>query len=771
MADLRYATLDAPTELNLGRVNSNLSTVRSTGAPQQTTIIDSLMTIGNSLAQNAVKAAKEEQFYKGQDRILQAALDGSQVEEYKAIQDEQPYFARLLGENAMVKGATEMASRVGAGKVFNEHMARLASGEDVGINPDVYRAQMLDQIKAQRTGDAAVDSVFIPQIMDKAQGLIKAQLSKHLEFNATNAMRDSVHETVDAVAAYTQGMQAESQDPTAQHIEGQPAELMTPVTKALYENVVKTLSPALKPPNVELEGWLVSKMALVVPAIERGDTSLYQAIKESGMYSQLDAKDIAKVEEARIKGKRENDSNNQLQFINTDIKLTDMVFNVSSPTDLQAIYQQALSNRQQYIAKGLEVPSEYQDDGIQNTMRTATGNLHRYDEKEKSRLRTELLARMKESRDNLKERQKEAQRLQEIAREKALIAGQARAETTSMLTNALGGSPDAPYWKTTEDGSQKLYQPTERDKLNSYTEVKGMLISMPPAEQKAALSKFGLRSMEDLAAKYNVVDVSVKGKLTAMLSASVGTGSVDAAPDNVNAIQELLNLKAVGDSKFVKAHIAEPAMQKNYDLFSKVYDATQNPSLAFSRSFGRTPDVKYKIDEKQFNKLAKSGDISDVVKAAGRFGPQAQAFIETEARDAVAQGIAKDLDEGFTIGIKSFQEQSEVVNDNVLINVPPASTLRRRTGITNSTTLEHALDFYASTKIAKDDKGYELMYDSGTDVHFIIPINADGEHLWNTRTPVDYKAVTGVIHNTKFSDTPLPQSVKNLNNVNLNNIK
>lgn len=739
------ATLDNPTALNLGRVGVSAVDMRSTAQmlTPPPTALDGLMQIGKTIAGGLVKEQKRKEFYSGQDRILQASLEGTQKEELQNILAEQPYYMTMLGNGATAEGAIEMASRVGAGKIFDDSNARLATGQDAEIDPDTYRQGIMSQISAQRTGQPTVDAVYMPQMITKGQALISTHLQKHLEHNNKQTAHHIIQESLGAITNMTSTMQAEYKDTTVTLDERTPTDSLLPATKEQYKALVNSFNPATRPLNVSEEGWTALKLPLAIASLEAGNTAISKAMHDGGMYERLSPTDMVKVDDAKAKGKRVNDSNNALQFLGEEAKLTTQVFKAKTVADVQAVNQAAQAIARKYALAGITRPDKFKDDAaIKEYSFSALREKNQFDEKMDTRRYAELEAR-----------RKEAAALQKIQMEKSVLAAQGQAFNAGIRANSLGGNPHAPVITLDgETGQQVLKMPTAAERLSAYNLDKSNLVALSPEARTASLAARGIRSMEELAYKFDVVDPSVQGSITQTLRAVIGHPTIgDSAKQ---AIQGLRRLQAVGDTGYVQQYLTNDTVAKNFVLHEAVFAATQDDALAWSRSFGRVPSTPAVIDAAQFNKAFKG--ISDVIEEAGRHGPQAAAFIKAEAKHNLDSAIATDYEDAFKLGVESYNSHSEIVGSQQMLGVPYENQIASRTGISNAVTLNNAikktlLNHKLPDSLPKGITGYQIDYSPVDKQHWVIPHNADDMPLFNAKFPLNYNAIKETLYENEYT--------------------
>lgn len=724
------ADLNNPTSLNLGRVGLGVPVIHDSSRParQENTAIDGLLAIGNTIAGGLVKEQKRKEFYEGQNRVMQASLDGTQQEELKNILDEQPWYMQLMGNGAVAEGAVEMASRVGAGRVFDGHLARLAGGQDAEVAPDVYKQQVQEQLRAQLTGDERVDSVFMPQMISKAQGLIATHLQKNFEFMAKSTMQGSTEETYNALSTLDVVMEGEQGAGAAFNSD---TPMTTTVLKA-YDHVVVSLDPTKRPMNVSADGWAKSKVILAVAALEKGNTVVMQAMHDSGLLETLSAEDRVRIDDAAAKGKKESDGNKQLQFLPQEAELATMVYKAKTDKDIAAIYEKARSIAAQYHAAKITPPDKFKDSAaIKEYVFRGIGEKNQYEEREENK-RQRLLEQASEH----------AMRLAETAQEKAAAAGQAHALNSAMLTNAIGGWPHNPIRVAQADGSSVLYQPTAQERVAAYTEYKGLLLGMSPADRELALHKRGVKSLEDLAFRFDVVDDAVAGRLTQVLKARAGQPKPDAA--SLEAMSQVKALLDVGGVEYAKAHV-DAGVRDRVALMSKAIMQTNDPGIAWARSFGRPDSGPTKIDTGELSKKLGMGAVKKAIDGYGGLSAQARGIVYEAALSAMESGQAKNTAEGLELGVLELQGRTEVVGEHKFLNVPHERTVAGRTGIRQPEVLAAAVDFYA--KRSSGQPAYTLQYLDSTREHLVIPINADGKELWSLGKPLDYNALRDSVTN------------------------
>ncbi len=733
------ADINTPTQLNLGRVSTAVSAVRSV-APmltQENSAVTGLLNIGKTIAGAAVKAQMKKEFYEGQDKILQASLAGTQKEELQNILEDQPYYMQILGAGATAEGAVEMASRVGAGKLFDTNLARLANGQDADIDPDTYRENVQAQIAAQRTGNEQVDSVFMPQMIVKGQGLIATHLTKHLEYNSRNAYMNSVNATVAGIEGLQSVVKAESQDPKATFVEGTPPDLMLPATKAAYQRVVSDFDPASRPLNVDEAKWITSKIETAIPALKLGHTGVYQAIRDSGLYARMPAAERVKLDDAREQGKRENDSHNQMNFMGEEDKLFDMVFNATDTKDAFNVLRKASEVQGMYIKAGITPPDNFKDDtAIKAWYAKAKGNVDEY----------------------LKAQTRKNERLSAVTAARMVDEQEEDKFMVGILNNALGDNPTGEVLLTTADGNSGRIAPTPEDRNKAFIRQKNQLMSLSEQERQSWLDLNGLKSVEGLAYKLQVVDEATQGRVTQLLRMTSGVSSTglvevkgkpNANAERIGKAMALIdNLSASLPRDGVAEYIKDEGLRKDLNIYLDAVATTGDVMGAWESSFGKDKSVAVTYVAKDLDNAMKSGDVKDAIKSAGIDSLAVTGWVRQEAVRNMESRHAQEPKEAVRQALASLNTHSEFVGDTRVLGVPQQFRIGTRIGIRNNTTVSKLTDTYIKSTLPYD-YSYAIDFDPRTQTHVVVPQNRDGAYIWSQARPLDYKAIKGLANNTK----------------------
>lgn len=722
--------------LNLGRVSGGGARVTSTDRFQaaDTSLVDSILKLGNQVAKQSIETTKKEQFYEGQTRILNASLEGTQKEELQAIVKEQPYFFDLLGQGAVAEGAIDMASRVGAGKMFDEYNSRLAAGEDIDMSPEDYKAQVFDTIESHKTGDPTVDAVFLPQMIASGQKLVAAQLNKHLEHNAKQATQAVVNETTDALNALEAVTQAE-QGVQSKFDSRIPREAMTKSQQFSYDRALESLDPTKRPKSVDTDAWADIKVLTLVPLIERGNTAAFDVAKKAGLFEVLSPEQRNKLDEARSKGKTLNDANNSLFLIDREAALEDMILDTDEKSDIGKIFAEAKAIQHEYDVAGITRPDEFKDDAaIKAKIKRAQAQKNAEDDKKENRAFAEA-QRIKDRNDRRAEAM--AEKIAGMQQQEALV--------TQIVGNAKAANVNAPVAVRNIDGSVSYVPVTPQMKQDAFDKFKSNYLN---AQAQGAgdqmLASTGFKSVTQAAYALGVVDTEIAGRAKYWID---GTGGQPELKKDAQAA--LNNLEQVYNETKDKAYVGrylpdekQKALFFNY-LERKKFAGNSPTAQAESwkTTFGRDRSKPVAVDTKTVNKQVASA-LKDELKAAGVYSAEIQGKANAYALDLVATGFATPAEVGERTK-EYINSTTEMINGQVIPSVPFTSSIAGKTGF-QPKTAEVALKYVAKEKYGLDK--FHLRYEERSDKHYVYKLNEDGEPIAGTEQAVDYNDLINALN-------------------------
>lgn len=725
------ATFENPNELKLGRVSTAAPVLRSTApmpADPNKELIDSLVGIGKTISGAMIQEQKRKEFYEGQERILQASLEGRQQEELKKVLDEQPWYMQVMGPGAVAEGAIQMASKVGAGRMFDEHAARLATGQDDSVHPDEYRKQIMETIRSHRTGDANVDAVFMPQLIAKGQELIGSQVKRNLEHNVKSAQIASVQESNDAITGFRSVLGGQP------FVAGVAPENMPEEQQIAYKRLKDSFDPSTKPTLLSDEGWATTKLAIAVAAISDGDTAVYQAIQETGMYNSLTGEQRAQLDAAKDKGHKENSRHMQMWMLNQEAALYEKVLTAKTDADVQDVLKTAQDIYSQYKAAGIEPPANLKDDAaIKQYVFSAIGNKVQYAESEARRMA----------------------RASELSNKAAADAAEGKQLYTAIINNALADNPGADVFLQNLDGTSGYVQVTEQDRKAAFANVKNMLMGASEDERVAWFKKHGVDNFESLAYKLQVVDDARKTELTQLLRMTVGESSYKRTKDDkqgeriqrvMSIIDRLGNLPRAGIAEYV----ADEELRKDLNTYLDHVAATNDYMGAWDATFGRDRTVRVDFNQNAIEDLLDKGDVKSMIKESGMDSGVVRAYIKDAAIDNLRSRRAATEEDAVKQAFKKVQESSEVIGPVRVLGVPPEDRIAKRLGYTDQNLVSTLTDAYVRANLPEGSSGYHLDYDPRTRKHFVIPISKDGVYLVNSANPLNYSEVKKLVTDDKL---------------------
>ena len=746
MADDINNAMPSAQGLNLGR--ANLSTQRPwmsnrrAGAAQQNTVVGAVAQLGMQIAGDAIDERRRQNFYEGQNRILNATLDGTQKEELQRIVSDEPWYAEVLGHGAMAKGAMEQAARSGAGKIFADWNSRLATGEDVQESPDVYKQKVMDFIKAQRTGDVDVDNAFLPSMIQTGQLLVQTQLQKHLEYNVQKTIQGVTTETYDVLKG-TELAAKDERGPTATFNEDMAPGVRGPAEQASYLQAVATFDPDNKPANLDINKWKELKLQTALPLIERGGTAIAQAMEESGFTKGMTPKEREHFDDARRKGKITNDAQREREFIGDEISLIMDVHNISSRNQIPALMDRARMIRNQYLSVGYTtdtLPEDFRtEDKMRNWMENAVGRVNTLEDQEERR--TYALA------ESLR---KERVRLNEINYREGVKLQQQGNMTLGVLKNMAAGYPGAPV-QMYNAGRVTSVLPTQADNRAAYTVLKGALAQETNTKaQQYLLSQHGVTSLADAGRKLQVVDPEVKAQAN-LLSGERGAPSP--SPAALSALQYLQDTAQTGDWSQVDSLLPDPASKVAFRQFNKMVNGQASLEHAWRTSFGvpAGSGAAVKVSgtqlDKAVTKAAKGLSINERQKGWGR------EELHTQAKYYLDTGLAPSLSKAVELATEDVSRGADLVRSETVLGVPPEERLAGKLRLSSQRDIDAAVTLYARD-ILKLPGAFSVTYWGGVG-HTIYPKKVDGSIDEDLPYPIDYEAARKayVDHKTQAANT------------------
>lgn len=159
-------------------------------APVDTSTMDALFKLGGEVLQPHLERRQAEEYLKG----VQAVSQGESLQE---IKDQQPWYTKIFGPTASIKGAQQMAlvtkqdEFVGG---LTDDMTELRKMDSAQFGDEVRRRQ-LDAL----TGDATTDSILLTKITEVSGPLYRQHAKEHFKYTQ-EMMHQSVVDMMSASA-------------------------------------------------------------------------------------------------------------------------------------------------------------------------------------------------------------------------------------------------------------------------------------------------------------------------------------------------------------------------------------------------------------------------------------------------------------------------------------------------------------------------------------------------------------------------------------------
>lgn len=643
------------------------------GQRQSGNLVDALVGLGEDLMGAHIKQARREQFYEGQNRIVQASLEGTQQQELQNIVKEQPWYSQLLGPDAMTEGAIEQATRVGAGKLFDEQAARLAQGLDVEENPDLYRQRVMDMLRENMTGDPTVDAVFTPKLIAAAQGLVSTQLKKHMARNAEVTMQGVATETYETFRGLQDALRAEN-GPNAVFNSKVAPDLQGEATQMFYEKMKAQFSKEGIPAGIDPQSWAEVKLTTALPFIKLGNTVIADAMEQSGFVNMLSAKERVEFDNARKDGRAVFLANQKIEALPQRLALEFKLDGVRTREEAAA----AMPAIDEYSStlEGLGLPALTFDERLALGQKTVSA-VQRAETRLQNRLDRAAEVKLKHSLE-----------MQKLQAERNVKIAQAEALSRSIVENSkprqvgdvvVGGNRFQAVPVLGENGKVQFYTPTQKDVEDSYYAIKSTYnaeltrpgVSPEQAQKNARnflLDATGYSSLEQAALNLQVVDRGTQGQLASLAAES---GKPLADPATAQTLSSLAGI-AQSDPAFARKFFSDERSKTVFDSFRSEFALSGDAEKAWNKSFGlAVPAKAAKIDTAG---VAKSvGSVASAeLKQAGGNAPVLRYKLEEAAKTALREGFTQDgsTKSAAQWAVQEVMRNTDIVNGQVLADVP-----------------------------------------------------------------------------------------------------
>lgn len=251
------------------RVNYQDLTIPN-AVPKADPALQALQKVGGKIAQKAIDTAVQEQFVAGAAR---AASGEAMIE----IANDQPWYANVFGDTAVVEGARAYSVKERVATWSAAHISNMAQLAE--MPPSSLPGYLNTAIKGVLTGDPATDQALSAELMAQIPVLVKEQTKQHVMLTQKRA-DDARGKAFDATFGKYGLLMSGQLDMTAKDVE------------VVRSEVQSMLVP---PQGVNIDRHWEQATERAVLSISQGNTHLYNLLATDGLLERLPVEDQAKI--------------------------------------------------------------------------------------------------------------------------------------------------------------------------------------------------------------------------------------------------------------------------------------------------------------------------------------------------------------------------------------------------------------------------------------------------------------------------------------------
>lgn len=165
-------------------------------------LLDGLSKLTGGMLDNVIAQKQQEQFYDGMAQVVQGRA-------LQDVENTQPWYSKIFGPNASVKGAMAMSANMAlqdAQTQFMNDMPQLAKQ-----SPDDVRQYLVKQAAGINVGDPAVDTMIKAKLAEGWGTMLETHMKQHYAYvqqqnvNSYTGMQTSLGDYVSSVARQADG--------------------------------------------------------------------------------------------------------------------------------------------------------------------------------------------------------------------------------------------------------------------------------------------------------------------------------------------------------------------------------------------------------------------------------------------------------------------------------------------------------------------------------------------------------------------------------------
>ncbi|MHA6903329.1 hypothetical protein ACEQ38_22105 [Ralstonia syzygii subsp. celebesensis] len=267
--------------------------------------LDAVNKLAGNILKPYVEAEQKKAYFEGAARVAQG-------QSLQQIESDQPWFTKIFGPSATVRGAQAMSATTALTQAETQTLEDMQDLKQQ--SPDAFRSYLVNQASGiKSTGDPLVDATVQAKLAEQWGPLMKTHMREHIAWQQSDMLEKQVNMNVSQAAALAGKRTANS---TGWSDEDR---------SVAYQDVVAAAQPAAGQP---LASWNKGMVRSLKGALNGGYFDYYNAIKASPLWNKIDG-DAREALEAAVPQYVMKDARNNPAITNITNDLGALEFNLS----------------------------------------------------------------------------------------------------------------------------------------------------------------------------------------------------------------------------------------------------------------------------------------------------------------------------------------------------------------------------------------------------------------------------------------------------------
>lgn len=267
--------------------------------------LDAINKLAGNVLKPYVEAEEKKAYFEGAARVAQG-------QSLQQIENDQPWFTKIFGPSATVRGAQAMSATTALTQAETQTLEDMQDLKQQ--SPDAFRSYLVAQAAGiKSTGDPLVDATVQTKLAEQWGPLMKTHMREHIAWQQADMLEKQVNLNVSQAAALAGKRTANS---TGWSDEDR---------SVAYQDVVAAAQPAAGQPQAS---WNKGMVRSLKGALNGGYFDYYKAIKASPLWDKIDG-DAREALEAAVPQYVMKDARNNPAITNITNDLGALEFNLS----------------------------------------------------------------------------------------------------------------------------------------------------------------------------------------------------------------------------------------------------------------------------------------------------------------------------------------------------------------------------------------------------------------------------------------------------------